>query len=53
MVDKKGGDSKKAELRRKKLLAKKKGGRFGKKGGKPAPKDPQVRADALDKELET
>ena len=57
-VGKKGGNaggenSKKGELRRKKLLAKKKGGRFGKKGGKQLPKDPQMRADTLDKELES
>lgn len=48
-----GGNSKKAELRRKKLLGKKKGGRFNKKGGKPLPKDAEGRADALDKELES
>ena len=58
MLSKKGGDKAgqrggdKGERRRKKVLGRRpgKGGRFGKKGGKP--KDPEAAADALDKDLE-
>ena len=56
-ISKKGGKGdgqKGGDKRQKKVLGRKpgKGGRFGKKGGKPLPKDPQSKADALDKELE-